>query len=89
MNNKTMEKDYREIAKTYKFLIELNKNKLDKYFEDMFDNIEDNIKEYKKSNLLGAKYYSLLDSIGKSINEHEIDISSVKKSTINKINKYC
>ena len=88
MDNKTIEKYYREIAKTYKSLIELNKNKLDKYFEDMFDNIEDNIKEYKKSNLLGAKYYSLLDSIGKFINEHEIDISSVKKSTINKIKKY-
>ena len=38
---------------------------------------------------MGAKYYSLLDGIGKFINEHEIDISSVNKSTINKINEYC
>ena len=38
---------------------------------------------------MSAKYYSLLDRIGKFINEHEIDIGSINKSTINKINDYC
>ena len=54
----------------------------------MFDNTENNIKEYKKSNLLGTKYYFLLNDIGKIINNFEIDISSINKSIINKINAY-
>ena len=55
----------------------------------MYDDIEKNIKEYKKSKLLGNKYYFLLDDIRTFINVHEIDISSVNKLTINKINKHC
>ena len=44
MDNKTIEKDYREIVKTYQSLIKVNKDKLPKYFENMFDDdIEDNI----------------------------------------------
>ena len=89
MANKTIEKDYREIVKTYKSLIKINKNKLPKYFEDMFDDIEDDIEEYKKGHLLNANLYSLLNDIGKFINEHEIDISFVNESIINKIDNYC
>ena len=51
--------------------------------------IGDDIKKYKKNNVLNAKYYSLLDNIGKFINEYEIDISSVNKSIISKINNHC
>ena len=89
MNNKTIERDYREIVNVYKSLIEINKKKLRKYFGDMFDNIENNIKKYKKSNLLGDKYYSLLDNIGKFINKNEIDVTFINKSIINKINNHC
>ena len=55
----------------------------------MFDDIEKNIKQYKKGNLLSGKYYSLLDNIGKFISKYEIDISSINESIIDKINKYC
>ena len=34
MDNKTIEKDYRENVEIYKSLIKVNKNKLPKYFED-------------------------------------------------------
>ena len=40
-------------------------------------------------NMLNAKYYDLLTNAGKFIDKYDIDVSTVKKSTINLINNCC
>ena len=91
MDNKSIKKDYLEIVTDYKSLINVNKHKIPKYFENLdhdIDDINNTLNDYEKSGLLYIKYYDLLNSIGKFINKYEIDISTIKKSTINKINHY-
>ena len=56
---------------------------------DTTNELNRKLNEYEKSGLLGIKYYNLLDSIGKFINKYDIDISTIKKSTIDKINDHC
>ena len=58
-------------------------------YDDTTDELNRKLNKYEKSGLLGTKYYNLLDSIGKFTNRHGIDISAIKKSTINKINNHC
>ena len=93
MDKKIIRSNYLEIIEAHKLLIKANKHKIPKYFEDLYDDTTDELNrklnEYKKSGLVGIKYYNLLDSVGKFINKHDIDISAIKKSTIDKINNHC
>ena len=58
-------------------------------YDDTADKLNRKVNEYQKSGLLGIKYYNLLGIVGKFINKHDIDISAIKKSTIDKINNHC
>ena len=58
-------------------------------YDDTSDELNRKLNKYEKSGLLGTKYYNLLDSVGKFINKHDIDISAIRKSTIDKINNNC
>ena len=59
------------------------------FYDDTTDELNRKLNEYEKSGLLGIKYYNLLDSVGKFINKHGIDISTIKESIIDKINNHC
>ena len=93
MDKKIIRSNYLEIIEAHKLLIKANKHKIPKYFEDLYNDTTDELNRklntYEKSGLLGIKYYNLLDSTGKFINKHDIDISATKKSTIDKINNHC
>ena len=58
-------------------------------YDDVTDELNRKLNNYEKSSLLGIKYYDLLDSVGKFINKHNIDISAIKKSSIEKNNNHC
>ena len=58
-------------------------------YDDVTDELNRKLNNYEKSSLLGIKYYNLLDSVGKFINKHNIDISAIKKSSIEKNNNHC
>ena len=85
--------NYLHVIKAHKLLIKVNKLKLPKYFENFHDDTDDELNDklntYKKDGLLGVKYYDLLNSVGKFINKYDIDVSTVKKSTLDLINSYC
>ena len=59
------------------------------FYDDTTDELNRKLNEYEKSGLLGIKYYNLLGSVGKFINKHGIDISTIKESIIDKINNHC
>ena len=63
------------------------------YYEHMYDSaddeLNDELNEYKIEGIIKGKYYSLLESVAKIINRYDLDISIVKKSTLNLINSYC
>ena len=91
MNIKTNENNYLEIIKVYKDLIDKNLDSLPNFYKDIYNDTEeihDYLKEYKKCNLLGTKYYSLLENIAQFINNYEIDVSSINESIVNKINDH-
>ena len=54
----------------------------------MHAELDDKLNTYKKDGLLNAKYYDLLNSVGKFINKYDIDVSIIKKSTVDLINSY-
>ena len=85
--------DFSKIIEAHKLLIKANKHKVLKYFEDFYDDtndeLNDRLNDYEANNLLRIKYYNLLDSVGKFINKYDIDISIIKKPTIDKINDHC
>ena len=58
-------------------------------YDDTTNELNRKLNKYEKSGLLGIKYHNLLDSVGKFINKHDIDISAIKKTTIDKINNHC
>ena len=57
-------------------------------YDDTNDELNDIINPYKKDGISNGKYYSLLESVGKFINKYDIDVSIVKKSTLDLINSY-
>ena len=72
-------------------LIKFNQDKIPEYYlsDDYYeDTIESLNKGVYKGDLLKLKYYDLLDRVGKLINKYNIDISCIKKSTVNKINDH-
>ena len=80
-----------EMINAYKQLIKFNRDKIPKIYlsDDFFDNTIKNLnKNVYKGDLLISKYYNELESVGKFINKYNIDISCIKKSTINKINDH-
>ena len=93
MDKKIIRSNYLETIEAHKLLIKANKQKIPKYFENLYDDTTDELNrklnKYEKSGLLVTKYYNLLDSAGKFIKKHDIDISAIKKSTIDKINNHC
>ena len=93
MDKKIIRNNYLEIIEIHKLLIEENKHKISKYFEDFYydttNKLNCKLNEYEKSGLLDIKYYILLDSVGKFINKYDIDISTIKKSTIDKVIDHC
>ena len=58
----------------------------------MYDSTDDELKDelttYKKEGIINGKYYGLLESVAKFINEYDLDASIIKKSTLSLINKY-
>ena len=87
--DKKIRSNYLEIIEAHKLLIKVNKHKIPKYFEDLYDDTTDKLNrklnEYEKSGLLGIKYYNLLDSVGKFINKHDIDIAALKNQQLIKL----
>ena len=85
--------NYLRVIQGHKLLIRANIHKLPKYFEYMYDDtdneLNDELNTYKKDGIINGKYYSLLESVGKFINKYDIDVSVVKKSTLDLINSYC
>ena len=85
--------NYLRVIQGHKLLIRANIHKLPKYFEYMYDDtdneLNDELNTYKKDGIINEKYYSLLESVGKFINKYDIDVSVVKKSTLDLINSYC
>ena len=76
----------------HKLLIRANIHKLPDHFEHMYDNTNDElidkINEYKSEGMINAKYNILLESIAKFINKYDLDVSIIKKSTLDVINNY-
>ena len=85
--------NYLRIIQAHKLLIKANMHKLPKYFEHMYNNIDDELNDeltmYKKEGIINGKYYSLLESVAKFINKYDLDVSIIKKSILNLINSYC
>ena len=84
--------NYLSVVEAHKLLIRANIHKLPDYYEHMYDSTEDELidelNEYKREGMINAKYYDLLESVAKFININDLDISIVKKSTLNLINNY-
>ena len=84
--------NYLRKLEAHKLLIRANIHKLPDYYEHMYDNTEDELidelNEYKRESMINAKYYDLLERVAKFINTNDLDISIVKKSTLNLINNY-
>ena len=84
--------NYLCVIQAHKLLIRANMHKPPKYFEHVYDNTDDELNDeittYKKEGIINGKYYSLLESVAKFINKYNLDISIVKKSTLNLINSY-
>ena len=84
--------NYLRVIQAPKLLIKANIHELSKYFEHMYDDTDDELNDiintYKKDGIINGKYYSLLESVGKFINKYDIDVSIVKKSTLDLINSY-
>ena len=84
--------NYLSVIRTHKLLIKANMNKLPKYFEHMYDSADDELKDelttYKKEGIINGKYYGLLESVARFINEYDLDTSIVKNSALSLINKY-
>ena len=80
-----------EIINSHKQLIKINKDKIPKHLlGDFYDDTIEQLKiNWYKGDLLLIKYHILLDDVGKFINRYDIDISRIKKSTINKISEHC
>ena len=93
MDKNIIKNNYLEIIEAHKLLIKEIKHKIPNYFEDFYDDTTDELNhklnEHEKSSLLDIKYYSLSDSVGKFINKYDIDICTIKKSTVDKINDHC
>ena len=85
--------NYLSVMQAHKLLIKANMNKLPEYFEHMYDSTDDELKDelttYKKECIINGKYYSLLENVARFINKYDLDVSIVKKSTLNLINNYC
>ena len=60
--------------------------KLPDYFKHMYDSTDDEIKDelitYKNEGIINGKYYGLLENVAKFINKYDLDVSTVKKSTL-------
>ena len=84
--------NYLRVIQAHKLSIKENIHKLPKYFEHMYDNTDDELNDtittYKKEGIINGKYYGLLERVAKFINKHYLDVSIVKKSTLNLINSY-
>ena len=89
-----------EIINAHKLLIKINKDKIPKFYLDDVDDgghpygyYDDTIEELNtngyKGSLLRIKYLNSLNNVGKFINRYDIDISCIKKSTIEKIHQEC
>ena len=80
-----------EVTNAHKQLIKINKYKIPEDYclfdDDYYDDTIEQFKGYRGDSLY-MKYYSLVESVGKFINKYNIDISCIKKSTINKINEH-
>ena len=84
--------NYLSVIKAHKLLIKANINKLPDYFEHMYDNTDNELKDelttYKKEGIINVKYYGLLESVAKFINKYDLDVSVVKYATLKLINDY-
>ena len=84
---------YLRVINAHKLLIRANIHELPDYYNDMYrstlDELNNELNEYKNEGIINGKYYSLSESIAKFINKYDLDISFVKKSTLNLINSYC
>ena len=84
--------NYLSVIEAHKLSIKANMNKLPKYYENMYDSTDGELKDelttYKKEGIINGKYYKLLESVAKFINKYDLDVSIVKKSTITLISNY-
>ena len=84
--------NYLRVIEVHKILIRANMSKQPDYYEHMYDDtddeLNDKINEYKREGMISGKYYSLFESVAKFINKYDLDVSIVKKSTLNLINSY-
>ena len=91
--DKEIKSNFVEVIDAHKQLIKFNQDKIPKHFLSDDFNYEDTIenlnKDVYKGDFLKLKYYDLLNIVGKFISRFDIDISCIKKSTVNKINKEC
>ena len=89
MDEKIIRSNYLETIEAHKLLIKANKQKIPKYFENLYDDTTDELNrklnKYEKSGLLVTKYYNLIDSTGKFIKKMILILAPLKNQQLIKL----